>query len=68
MYHEEKIINGILHYRGTPSGEFIVKDGAVSRVVNLLSALSEEQRMKVFGYFCKFCGCDNPRCQCWNDE
>jgi hypothetical protein len=68
MYYEEKIINGILHYRGTPRGEFLVKEGSVANAVNLLTALSEEQRNKIFGYFCKHSGSDNPRCSCWNDE
>lgn len=68
MYYEEKIINGILHFRGTPTGVFVVKQGAVAQVTNMLLALSDEERMKVFGHFCKFCGCNNPRCHCWNDE
>lgn len=34
----------------------------------ILSKLSDEQRMELFGYYCKACGSDNPKCQCWNDE
>ena len=34
----------------------------------LLKLLTDEQRMEVFGKFCRSCGCDDPRCQCGNDE
>lgn len=33
-----------------------------------LRALSEDDRKKVFGAFCVYCGGDDPRCQCMNDE
>lgn len=36
--------------------------------VNSLMALTDDQRMEVFGLFCMHCGDNNPRCQCWNDE
>lgn len=29
MYYEEKIIDGILYWRGTPDGEWIVKKPAI---------------------------------------
>lgn len=68
MFYEEKVINGILHFRGTPTGEFVVTEGAVADVFNLLSALSDEQRLRVFRYFCVSCGNKNPRCHCSNEE
>lgn len=37
-------------------------------IVAALKALPEDLRMDVFGEFCTFCGRDDPRCQCWNDE
>jgi hypothetical protein len=37
-------------------------------VLKLIECLSDEQRLEVFSHFCKYCGCDNPRCQCWNDD
>lgn len=33
-----------------------------------LAKLTDEERMSLFGDYCRSCGCDNPRCQCWNDE
>jgi len=30
--------------------------------------LSEEQRRELFSMFCKECGSDDPKCQCWNDD
>jgi hypothetical protein len=34
----------------------------------LLSRLSDGERMELFGDFCLYCGCNDPKCQCWNDE
>lgn len=30
--------------------------------------LSDEERMEIIMRFCRACGSDDPRCQCWNDE
>lgn len=43
-------------------------DGEIVAVVERLQKLSAEERMVVFGFFCKYCGADDPLCQCWNDE
>jgi hypothetical protein len=37
-------------------------------IINMLKSLSDEERLEVFRCFCKYCGCDNPKCQCWNDD
>ncbi len=34
----------------------------------LVDQLTNEQRLELFGEYCKGCGCDDPDCQCWNDE
>ena len=34
----------------------------------LFSTLTDEQRMQIIGSYCKYCGCDNPRCNCENDD
>ena len=68
MYYEEKIINGVLHCRSTPDGEWRPATSAHAVAVNALMALTDEQRMEAFGFFCCHCGTDDPRCQCWNDE
>jgi len=43
--------------------------------LEMLDTFSDEERMKVFFFYCKFCGCkqwrdepDKGRCCCWNDE
>lgn len=43
-------------------------DPLVRRIVGDLRTLSDDDRLEVFSHFCKFCGCDNPKCQCWNDD
>lgn len=39
-----------------------------SRLTEALAAMTDEQRMEIFSAFCRYCGSDNPACQCWNDE
>jgi hypothetical protein len=43
-------------------------DTLVSKITEKLTILSEERRLEVFSKFCKYCGIDDPKCQCWNDE
>lgn len=38
------------------------------RALEMLRSLDWEGRLHVFGEFCKYCGGDDPSCQCWNDE
>ena len=33
-----------------------------------VKAMTDNERLELFGGSCKHCGCDDPRCQCWNDE
>ena len=33
-----------------------------------LKHLTDEQRIELFSDYCTHCGCNDPRCQCWNDE
>lgn len=30
--------------------------------------LTDEERVEIMSDYCRSCGSDNPRCQCWNDE
>lgn len=30
--------------------------------------LPDEDRLEIMALFCEGCGCDDPNCQCWNDE
>ena len=36
--------------------------------VAILKSMTDEERMEIFSNFCKYCGSDNPKCQCWKDE
>ncbi len=33
-----------------------------------LDKLTDDQRLELFSYYCKSCGCDDPRCNCNRDE
>ena len=68
MYYEEKIIDGRLHFRTTPDGEWRILSTTKAVIVNLLMEFSENDRLDVFSHFCSSCGTDDPSCQCWNDE
>jgi hypothetical protein len=37
-------------------------------VVDVLSKLSDEERLSIFNKFCKYCGGIDPRCDCMRDE
>jgi hypothetical protein len=41
---------------------------AASTARDLLDAMTDGERMELLGHYCKFCGCKDPSCQCWNDE
>ena len=40
----------------------------VYQAKRIFKELSDEERLEVMNDYCKVCGCDNPNCQCWNDE
>lgn len=40
----------------------------ISKIVEALKELSPETRLNIFSHFCTYCGDDNPRCRCWDDE
>jgi hypothetical protein len=37
-------------------------------IKGLLDSLTDTEREDLFSEYCKWCGCKDPRCQCWNDE
>jgi len=38
----------------------------IERVRGAVMQINDEERKEVFANFCVHCGCDDPRCQCWN--
>lgn len=68
MFYEEKLINGLMRCRSTPNGEWRLAARPQAAIINSLMALTDEQRIEVFRFFCTTCGCDDPQCQCWNDD
>lgn len=40
----------------------------IESAVILMNTLSDDERLEVMSRFCKFCGCDNPDCNCMRDE
>jgi hypothetical protein len=72
MYHEQRIINGVLHWRGVLNGEWIKSSGQIADVINSMLGMNDSDRMTIFRMFCTHCGSVNAPgetpCQCWNDE
>ena len=56
MYYDEKIINGVLHWRGTPNGEWIAKTPEqlterlmeVAKQLEALQAVPKDKPQQVF--------------------
>jgi hypothetical protein len=63
------IIDKIEVYKteGTPEEHFFY-DGYFEAAKMILKKLSAEQRDELFSEYCRTCGSDKPKCQCWNDE
>ena len=38
------------------------------KVEDCLKEMTDDERLELFNKYCKHCGGNNPRCQCWNDE
>jgi len=38
------------------------------QVKELFAKLTDGERMEVMSDYCKYCGCDDSGCQCWNDD
>lgn len=45
-----------------------VNNGVPMQVFELLDKLTDEQRLAVFGVYCKECGTTTLPCHCWNEE
>jgi hypothetical protein len=43
-------------------------DNSFDAVKYLLKHCTPEERVNLFSDYCKHCGSDDPKCQCWNDE
>lgn len=40
----------------------------LNNVKEMFSKLTDEERMEVISDYCKYCGCNDNGCQCWNDD
>ena len=40
----------------------------VETMIAYMAELTDAERLEVMREFCRYCGCDDPTCQCWNDE
>lgn len=38
------------------------------QIIGSMNLLTDDERMTIISSFCRYCGCKNPACQCWNDE
>jgi hypothetical protein len=70
MYYDERIIDGVLHFRTIPNGPWQLKFGPLANAVNAMSKLTDEERMDVMRFFCRECGVTlcGGSCVCCRDE
>lgn len=47
--------------------ESVVVEQRIEAIIEAMAALTPEQRLRILGLYCPYCGGDSP-CQCWNDE
>lgn len=47
-------------------------DELLPLIKDSLTKMSDEERLEFFDLvedgYCRYCGSDDPKCQCWNDE
>lgn len=47
-------------------------EAAADKIIEILSCYNMFDREKIMSIvlsgYCRICYCENPRCQCWNDE
>lgn len=62
-------ISALWEYCPEEFGELL---DAYERLLNsqleLLKALTDQQRRELFTHFCKYCGSTDPGCRCWDDS
>lgn len=44
------------------------RENIIQRIKKDMDDLTDDERMELFGNYCRYCGCKDPTCQCWNDE
>jgi len=49
------------------NGDIVVKLSE-EHIIRLLNQYTDEERMDMFGNFCRSCGSKFIPCHCWNDE
>jgi hypothetical protein len=67
MYYVEKIINGELMYKGTPTSEWTPVISNRAEFIAKLASFDLETRHSILKFFCAECGNIKP-CNCYKDE
>jgi hypothetical protein len=71
MFYEEKLVDGVLYCRGSPSAEFEPKEASRhTEAVKALWHMTPQARLRAMKWFCRACGVEQGErsCQCENDE
>jgi len=71
MFYQEKVVDGRLFSRTSPTGEWVELQTPRGLAFKALAALGQDDRDELFGHFCRACNQLHPtsgKCVCWNDE
>lgn len=53
---------------GAHSNDQTMRDDRFKEIIATLDALTDEERVEVFGEYCVYCGTRDMPCPCWNDD
>jgi DNA-binding transcriptional ArsR family regulator len=46
----------------------ILNEDKINQIKKLFATLSDDERLEIIRNYCKYCGCKDNRCQCWNND
>lgn len=61
-------ISIIVEIDSNKSDEVLEFDNFYDAIEDFLTRISDEERLSLFGDYCKYCGIDDNTCQCFNDD
>lgn len=45
-----------------------ISDAKLKSILDTLDILTDDERLEIINRYCKYCGCKDQGCQCWNNK